>query len=129
MRWLEALFPQVYSDQETSRWPNTIISRLDGMDDLPDLDPDAPVRELKKLHEDDTVLKYFGIQFLTVIKMKVEEDRFLEALWGFYRSGRAEFATEFCLRSGQAWRAASISGGSFYSMSFKCYLLEAKLHS
>jgi hypothetical protein len=47
--------------------------------------------------------------------MQKEEEMFLEALWGFYRGGKPDSATEFCLSSGQAWRAASILGGSLYS--------------
>ena len=45
---------------------------------------------------------------------------FLEALWGFYRGGKSASAHEFCLSSGQAWRAASILGGALYSKFFVC---------
>eukprot|EP00026_Physarum_polycephalum_P001863 Phypoly_transcript_01866.p1 GENE.Phypoly_transcript_01866~~Phypoly_transcript_01866.p1 ORF type:complete len:1019 (+),score=214.39 Phypoly_transcript_01866:45-3101(+) len=101
LHWLESLHSHVFGEQESSRWPNTLNHLQNARDQryVQSMDPDAPFRESKSLHEDD---------------MK-EEEMFLEALWGFYRGGKAASAPEFCLSSGQAWRAASIMGGSLYS--------------
>lgn len=45
-----------------------------------------------------------------------EEENFLEALWGFFRSGKQPSAAEFCTRNGQAWRAVTLLGGALFSI-------------
>ncbi|KAL6070967.1 Nuclear pore complex protein [Balamuthia mandrillaris] len=78
-----------------SRLPSTKRNRDKDNRLVSNLDPDAPTREHKTIHEDD----------------KDAEERMFIALWQLIRAGRMEEAQQLCRDCGQPWRAASIGGG------------------
>eukprot|EP01090_Pellita_catalonica_P012230 TRINITY_DN2606_c0_g1_i1.p1 TRINITY_DN2606_c0_g1~~TRINITY_DN2606_c0_g1_i1.p1 ORF type:complete len:927 (-),score=177.81 TRINITY_DN2606_c0_g1_i1:207-2723(-) len=61
------------------------------------IDPDAPHRQRKRLHEDDAA----------------GEDMLLRSLWKLVRAGQIDKAQDLCRTRGQHWRAASLGGGAF----------------
>ncbi|CAI5703447.1 unnamed protein product [Peronospora effusa] len=46
-----------------------------------------------------------------------DEAELMKAVWLFIRAGRMSDAIDLCIRSGQPWRAASLSGGNFVGAS------------
>lgn len=62
------------------------------------LDPDAPRRQKRPLHDLD----------------KEDEDRLIQEVFKDIRCGRLEAAQEVCIHAGQSWRAALLEGWRLY---------------
>ncbi|XP_046684879.1 nuclear pore complex protein Nup107 isoform X2 [Homalodisca vitripennis] len=62
------------------------------------LDPDAPLRESKPLHDLDME----------------DENRLLKQVWAEVRCGRISEAQKLCHHCGQSWRAATLEGWKLY---------------
>jgi nuclear pore complex protein Nup107 len=63
------------------------------------LDPDAPIRLNKPLHDLD----------------QKDEYKLMEYIYFFIRSGQHSAARDLCFKVGQAWRAATLEGGNLFS--------------
>lgn len=63
-----------------------------------ELDPDAPVRQKRPLHDID----------------QEDEYKLMEYVYAFVRAGDLEQAQEFLFKVGQSWRAATLEGGKLY---------------
>ena len=74
---------------------------LDSFSYVRTIDPDAPLRESKDLDQHD----------------QDQENRLLEQLWRFIRCGKLDEAKEFCRKSDQFWRSASLSGSALFDLS------------
>ena len=61
-----------------------------------EMDPDAPIREGKGLSKENTK----------------DNEKLLQVVWSFLRSGRLRDACNICRECGQPWRAASLAAGS-----------------
>lgn len=71
------------------------MSHQSGYQMVSELDPDAPGRQRRALHSENTA----------------DEERILSRLWRLIRAGRVAEAQALCRESGQSWRAASLAGG------------------
>jgi nuclear pore complex protein Nup107 len=79
-------------------WENTLSALSRGQGAGPNmvksLDPDAPHRTGKQLHDLD----------------QEDETRLLRCMYGLVRCGLLDEAQELCVRLGQPWRAATLEG-------------------
>lgn len=64
-----------------------------------ELDPDAPIRQGKPLHDLD----------------QEDEYKMMEYVFSFIRAGDLNTARDFCFKIGQSWRAASFEGFRLFS--------------
>lgn len=64
-----------------------------------EMDPDAPVREGKSLHDLD----------------QEDEYKLTEYIYSFVRSGELNAARDFCFKIGQSWRAATLEGFKLFN--------------
>lgn len=82
----------------TVGWENTLSALSRGQDCganmVRSLDPDAPHRTGKQLHDLD----------------QEDESRLLRCMYGLVRCGLLDEAQELCVRLGQPWRAATLEG-------------------
>lgn len=69
-------------------------STLSGREFVDELDPDAPIRTAKSLHDLD----------------QEDEFRLMEYIFAFIRAGDLKSARDFCQKIGQSWRAATLEG-------------------
>jgi len=87
----------------TTGWENTLAKLLGKIDTrstdiVTNLDPDAPLRQKKNLHELD----------------HRDEQEFAKLLYIYVRAGMLEAAQEICEQSGQPWRAATLDGWKLF---------------
>ena len=64
-----------------------------------ELDPDAPLRQGKSLHDLD----------------QEDEYKLAEYIYSFVRAGELNAARDFCFRIGQSWRAATLEGFKLFN--------------
>lgn len=99
---LDDFYEQVqYFTDATVCWENTLAALergTGGPNMVKELDPDAPCRTGKKLHDLDLE----------------DEQRLLKALFVCVRCGLLEEGQDLCVRVGQAWRAATLEGWRLY---------------
>ena len=87
----------------TTGWENTLATLLGKInaknnDLVSNLDPDAPLRQKKNLHELD----------------QRDEMEFAQLLFIYIRAGMLQNAQEICEQSGQPWRAATLEGWKLF---------------
>lgn len=75
---------------------NYIFSNREFVDEL---DPDAPIRQNKPLHDLD----------------QEDEYKLMEYVYSFIRSGKFDEARDFLFKIGQSWRAATLEGSKLFS--------------
>jgi hypothetical protein len=64
-----------------------------------ELDPDAPLRQGKSLHDLD----------------QEDEYKIMEYIYSFIRAGELNSARDFCFKIGQSWRAATLEGFKLFN--------------
>ncbi|CAF0971958.1 unnamed protein product [Brachionus calyciflorus] len=72
---------------------------LSGREYVDELDPDAPIRQSKPLHDLD----------------QEDEYKLMEYIFAFIRAGDLNSARDFCLKIGQPWRAATLEGFKLFN--------------
>nr|CAD7409469.1 unnamed protein product [Timema cristinae] len=105
---------QHYTDK-TVAWENTLHQLHNKENSIPfgssrpmvtKLDPDAPMRERRDLHDMDK----FSDQRKLILLVKEDEDRLLRDVFTEIRCGLLEKAQALCIHCGQNWRAATLEG-------------------
>lgn len=92
------------------------------------MDPDAPQRERKQLHDLDAVIClpnfYIFSEFFKLIPVCVsqeDEARLLDQIYLEIRCGRLNKALEICNLCGHKWRAAILQGWMLFNdPNYKC---------
>lgn len=84
-------------------------STLSGREYVDEVDPDAPIRLSKSLHDLD----------------QEDEYKLMEYIFAFIRAGDLKSARDFCQKIGQSWRAATLEG--FRLFSDNNYLINSNL--
>jgi nuclear pore complex protein Nup107 len=74
-------------------------AQFTGRDYVNELDPDAPIRLNKPLHDLD----------------QEDEYKMMEYIFAFLRAGDLNSARDFCLKIGQSWRAATFEGFKLFN--------------
>lgn len=102
-RWLENMASERIiaisdkRDSSTSRTLKVMKTQLYPGEDAVRMDPDAVLRD-----GDDHILE----------DDMEDEAELMKSVWSYVRSGRVSDAVNLCVRVGQSWRAASLSGGA-----------------
>lgn len=102
-RWLENMASERIiaisdkRDASASRTLKVMKTQLYPGEDSIRMDPDAVLRD--------------GDEHILEDDME-DEAELLKVIWNYVRAGRVSDAVELCVRLGQAWRAASLSGGA-----------------
>eukprot|EP01104_Vermistella_antarctica_P001396 TRINITY_DN1143_c0_g1_i2.p1 TRINITY_DN1143_c0_g1~~TRINITY_DN1143_c0_g1_i2.p1 ORF type:complete len:390 (+),score=87.23 TRINITY_DN1143_c0_g1_i2:190-1359(+) len=102
INWLESIVVRGTYSEDAADWTATLrhLQRKQGGGVVSALDPDAPLREMRPLDDDD----------------EADEKRLSAELWMLVRCGRLDLAQELCRTWKQPWRAATLKGGRFVHM-------------
>ncbi|KAG9288501.1 hypothetical protein G9A89_015707 [Geosiphon pyriformis] len=98
--WLQGVAPPFVAVETTSYyWPYTLKDlergKIKTFDDIVDeLDPDAPHRQFKRLHQND----------------ESHEKELIRSIFEYLRRGNLNMSIDLCLQNGHHWRAASLAG-------------------
>ncbi len=73
--------------------------QFSGRDLVNELDPDAPIRQSRPLHDID----------------QEDEYKLMEYIFAFIKAGEMNLARDFCFKVGQSWRAATLEGQKYFN--------------